>query len=259
MRVRSKRVQQNQWLYVPQPRDNPRVRLFCFPYAGGSAEIFHQWADLFPQHIELCAVQLPGRSKRRQEKPFTRMLPLIQELGAELQPFLNIPFAFLGHSMGSGVLYELTQYLYTQGQTLPLHLFVAARKSPTSPAVQVNLHALTDQELISILRVAGGLPAEILQTPQLINMLLPTMKADFEVIETWEVNSQYPLLPLPIWAFAALNDPVASVDDMKNWSECTQQAFKLYIFPGDHYFAFARYGREAIVRLIVAALNPWLL
>ena len=122
----------------------------------------------------------------------------------------------------------------------------------------LNFHKLTDEECISILRIGEGLPTEILQNPQLMKMLLPTMKADFEVIETWKAPSEIAPLPVPIWAFAGIDDFAASPETMKAWDVCTQKEFRLGIFPGGHYFAFDVHSRAAIIQLVNTALARYI-
>src|SRR6185295_11175567 len=90
---------------------NARLRLFCFPYAGGGASAYRGWATALPSDLEVCPVQLPGRESRLREAPFTRPEPLIQTLADVLEPHLDLPFVLFGHSMGGMISFELSREL----------------------------------------------------------------------------------------------------------------------------------------------------
>ena len=124
------RLDQPQWVVCPQPRPDAQFRLICFPYAGGGASAFKDWVDATPEHIELCIVQLPGREERLGEPLMTNMAALVDALTHEIVASTDRPFAFLGHSMGAIVSYEVACQLRAKGATQPKHLFVSARAAP---------------------------------------------------------------------------------------------------------------------------------
>src|SRR5919197_5894001 len=113
------------WLISYRLSPRARARLFCFPYAGGAAHIFRQWPQRLPEGVEVCAVQPPGRGGRLRERPFTSLGELVAAAAPALRPFMELPFAFYGHSMGATVAYELARRLEEEGRAGPLHLFVS--------------------------------------------------------------------------------------------------------------------------------------
>lgn len=225
----------NPWVICPKPNPDAQVRLFCFHYAGGGTLNFRNWADeLFPR-IEVYLIQLPGRERRLMESAFTRIEPLIQELKPAIIPYLKEPFAFLGYSMGSLIAFELTRSLRRDSKVSPDHLFVCARRAPQIPATKKPIHKLSDPEFLQELRRLGGTPEEILANEELMAFLIPTLRADFAVLETYNYYDELPL-NCPITAFGGLEDTEANREELAAWNLQTNADFNLHILPGDHFF-----------------------
>ncbi|MEM7552927.1 MAG: thioesterase domain-containing protein [Cyanobacteria bacterium P01_A01_bin.84] len=231
----SSRQSSQSWIICPKPNPNAQLKLFCFPYAGGGTLSFRKWGEeLFPK-IEVNLIQLPGREKRLQEKPYTRIEPLIKQLQSAIIPYLNQPFAFFGYSMGSLIAFELTRSLRRNYQLNPEHLFVCARRAPQLPRKKPPIHELPNAEFIQELLSLNGTPKEILTSDELMALFLPTIRADFEVIETYAYYHEMPL-KIPITALGGLEDAEATQEDLAAWEIQTNNKFKLYILPGDHFF-----------------------
>jgi len=223
------------WLAYREVNPRARLRLFCFPYAGGGASAYRGWAALLPADVEVCPVQLPGRESRLREPAFDRLEPLIQALLEALQPHLGLPFAFFGHSMGAMLSFELARELRRRGGPLPLHLFVSGRRAPQVPAREENIHDLPEPEFLAKLRELNGTPEEVLQHAELMRLLIPVLRADFAVNETYVFRPEEPL-DLGISAFGGLGDEEVSREDIVGWSEHARRAFRLRMLPGDHFF-----------------------
>lgn len=225
----------NSWVICPSPNPQAKLRLFCFPYAGGGALSFRSWADSLPPTIEVCAIELPGRGIRLKEPPFTRLEPLIQAIAQTLLPYLDKPFAFFGHSMGGLVSFELARLLRRKHSLSPVHLFVSGRRAPHLPDPNPPIHALSEPELLEELRSLKGTPEAVLENAELMQLLLPTLRADFAALETYVYSSEPPL-DCPITAFGGLQDSEVSCDDLEAWREQTKAGFLLQMLPGDHFF-----------------------
>ena len=229
------------WLVFSKPRPQARLRLFCFPYAGGGASIFRGWPESLPASVEVCPVQLPGRERRLRERAFTRMTPLVQEIAKAMTPHLDKPFAFFGHSMGATVSFELARYLRRDYGLEPEHLFVSGRRAPQIPDTDPPTYHLPEEEFVEDLRQLNGTPTEVLEHTELLGLLLPLLRADFELIQTYRYIAEPPL-DCPISAFGGLQDDEEGRNLLEGWKEQTTAPFALHMFPGDHFFLHSSQG-----------------
>lgn len=223
------------WIAHRKPNPQARLRLFCFPYAGTGASIFRTWSNGLPAEIEVCPVQLPGRATRLMEAPFTSLSPLVKALAEALVPLLDKPFAFFGHSLGALVGVELARQLRRQSGIQPVHLFASAARAPQIPPRHRPIHALPDKEFLVELRRLNGTPGNVLEDAELMQIMLPVLRADFAVYESY-VYSPEPPLDCFISAFGGLQDARITRDDLEAWRDQTSASFSLKMFPGDHFF-----------------------
>jgi len=223
------------WLVRPKPNPDARLRLFCLPFAGGTAMVFRTWPDDLPLDIELCAVQLPGRETRLQEPPFSRMTDLVPVLDRALRPFLDRPFVLFGHSMGGLISFELIRHWRRKGDALPLHLFVSGRRSPDSPCRFPDMHDLPRGELIKKIRDYGGTPEAVLEEEELMDLIIPIIRADFSILETYKYYEEKPL-DLPITVYAGTEDIRTTPDELEAWRRHTTASVAVRNFSGDHFF-----------------------
>ena len=223
------------WISFRKPDPETRLRLFCFPYAGAGALIFRTWSDRLPADVEVCPVQLPGRGTRLMERPFTHLPPLIQALAQALLPLLDKPFAFFGHSLGALVAFELARQFRRQYGVQPVRLFVSADRAPQIPRRDRPIHALPEREFLAELRRLDGTPELVLEEAELMQIMLPVVRADFAVYETYAYSSEPPLDCL-ISGFGGLQDHRVSRSDLEAWRDQSSISFSLRMFPGDHFF-----------------------
>ena len=223
------------WVSWRSPNLQASLRLFCFPYAGGAALTFRTWPDSLPITIQICPVELPGRGKRIASVPFTRLQLLVQAIAIAILPYLDKPFAFFGHSMGGLVSFELARLLRKKYGKSPVHLFVSGYRAPQVPDPDPPIHDLPEPEFLEALRRLNGTPEVVLGNTELMQILLPALRADFAVIETYAYTPESPLA-CPITAFGGLQDREVSCEDLKAWQQQTNAAFSLQMLPGDHFF-----------------------
>jgi medium-chain acyl-[acyl-carrier-protein] hydrolase len=219
---------------VDRPDMDARLRLFCFPYAGGSAQAFRPWLKVAPTGIAICPVHLPGRERRFRDQRYTRLAPLAMELCAELRPYLDQPFAFFGHSMGAVIAFEIARMLEREAAG-PAYLFVSGRKSPACPPDDELIHMLPDDRFVARLRELDGTPEEVLQHPEILELMLPVLRADFAMCETYSYGEGQ-VLSCPISAFGGTGDTHVTRDELIAWHAQTSGAFSLRLFPGGHFF-----------------------
>ena len=223
------------WIACRTPNPQARLRLFCFPYAGAGASIFRTWSDGLPADVEVCPVQIPGRGTRLMETPFTQLAPMVEALAQTIGPLLDKPFAFFGHSLGALVGFELARELRRQSGVQPVRLFVSADRAPQIPHRDRPIHALPEGEFLAELRRLNGIPGKVLEEVELMQIILPVLRADFAIYETY-VYSTEPPLNCPISTFGGLQDCRVSRGDLEAWRDQTSGSFSLRMFPGDHFF-----------------------
>jgi medium-chain acyl-[acyl-carrier-protein] hydrolase len=192
------------------------------------------WPDGLPS-VEILAVQLPGREDRLREQPFARLSQLIDVLAEVLAPHMRSPFAFFGHSVGALIGFELARKLRRQNARGPVHLFVSARRAPQIPEPGPPLHRLPDAAFKDELRRFNGTPEVVLREPELMELFLPLLRADFALLETYVYSNDEPL-DCPITAFGGLQDTKATSDELAAWREQTKRDFTLRMFPGGHFY-----------------------
>jgi medium-chain acyl-[acyl-carrier-protein] hydrolase len=227
------------WLPLLRRRSGAAVRLFCFPYAGGAASAYASWPDLLPESIDVRPVQLPGRWNRMRERPFTCVEDVVAALGRVLPATLDRPFAFFGHSMGALLAFETARYLRRHGLPLPSHLFVSGCRAPHMVMDDLPRPGLPDSEFMDEIRRLNGTPEEILQSAELMQMLLPTLRADMEVCRTY-VHAPLPPLSCPITLFCGIDDKESRPPYAEGWTAHSTAGCSVHMFPGDHFFVRAQ-------------------
>ncbi len=224
------------WFQGLSPVSKADTRVFCFPYAGGAASIFSQWQSYFPENVEICPVQLPGRGERFNELAIVNLDEMVSQLVEAILPYANATeYYFFGHSMGARVAYELACALDKRGVHLPIELFVSGARGPQVVGHTQTLYNLPDCEFLQEIGHLNGTPREILENKALMDLVMPMLRADFKLCETWKAGGEYKL-PIPLRIFGGLNDRDVSVEEMGRWAECTEEGVTRYLLPGGHFF-----------------------
>lgn len=245
------------WLQRFAPRPQARARLFCFPHAGVGAAVYRQWSTALPVDLEVCAIQLPGRANRLREPALTSVSALVQALLPALQPHLDLPFAFFGHSMGAVLSSELARALQDQGMSGPRHLFVSGRRPAHWPNPDPLLHILPDGEFVAeIQRRYGGIPPEVAEHEELLSLLLPSLRADITALETHTPPPTRAPLACPISVFGGADDPLTPREHLDGWRSETSGPFRVRVLPGDHFYLQAQ--RDVLLGDLAATLAPLL-
>lgn len=271
----------NLWIFNARQHEGARLRLFCFPSAGGGASMYVPWINAFAPDIEVYPVQLPGRENRMKEPPCSQFDALIQELYEALLPYFSAsssvgtrfiasegtshdesrsyrapskPFAFFGHSMGALISFGLTHLLLKRGHPLPAHLLLSAYRAPQIPNPE-SLHTLPDEPLVRKMIELNGTQRGVLEDPELRRLILPLMRADFSICETYHHTASEPLA-IPITAFGGLEDTRAGRDVLAAWREQTSKQFRLHLLPGGHFYF--RTTPQPLWQLVKQELQPLL-
>lgn len=236
--------------------ERPRLRLFCLPYAGGAASMYRPWIDAFGPSVEVCPVEIPGRGVRMNEPPVRDMKRLCDALAGPIAELAGaVPIALFGHSMGARISFELACRLGASVR----HLIASGSSAPEIPprlgaepgAKPIAL--LTDDEFHQRLRVLGGTPVEILDNAELMERVLPVVRADFVLVERYRAAPQAQL-SIPLTVLRGTEDPGVSLENAERWQLRTTAAFRLKDIVGGHFFLEPQ--REQVLEEVRRDLAP---
>ncbi|MFI6478544.1 thioesterase domain-containing protein [Nonomuraea sp. NPDC050663] len=235
----------SRWFSVVQPRPQARALLFCLPYAGAGAGAFRGWAAAADPGLEVVAVVPPGREHRYSEPAAMD----VGELATQIVARADRPYALYGHSMGGRVGFELVRELRRRGARLPERFYLGGCRPPDLAEPLDGLAHASDEDLLTGLTELGGMPQEVLDSPELLAVVLPTLRADFVWLDGYRFVPEEPL-PVPITAFGGADDPVTEV--MGHWAAHTGAGFRLHVEPGGHFFLHG--SMERILTTVAADL-----
>ncbi len=236
------------WYVCSHANPEAQTRLFFFPYAGGGPSVFSRWLNDLPGDMEGYIAHYPGRGSRYQEPPIKRLTTLVERLYQAIQPLLDKPFAFFGHSLGGLVAFELIKNLRKNNFPQPTILFVSASDAPHLYDVHQPIHKLPDAEFLQTMKELNGISAELQNYPDMMNLLLPMLRADFEASESYDYVRSEPL-NIPVVVFGGLDDPRVTRERLEGWALHTNASFKLQCYPGDHFFINT--ARESVIDSII--------
>jgi len=239
---------------IVRPKINPqaKLRLFCLPFAGGGSTAFRTWPNNLPNTVEVCAVEIPGRGQRLSEPLIRKIDPLVKQIAEGIIPYLDRPFALFGHSMGSLLGFELSHFLLSDCNLKPVHLFMSGRGAPFMPDREKPIHKLSEKDFVQKIRNYNGTPKEVLEHEELMEIMIPILRADFEVCETYIFKEKQPL-DCPLTVFGGLQDSGANKEELKAWEKLTTGPFALRMFPGDHFYLLE--SQVTLIKTIAHDIN----
>lgn len=215
---------------------------------------FLRWQSALEPAVEVCAVQLPGHGPRLREPAHTSWGDLVNSISPQIASADSRPFAFFGHSLGGLLAFEVARYCKRRGYRGPACLFISGSSAPRNRPRE-DLHLLDDDALIVALRDFNGTPPEVLANRELMEILLPVIRADLFLAETYEYEPGE-ILDVPIKVLAGTSDPDVGIDEVKAWENETGNGCEIKSFEGDHFFihsqqdAVLRYVKEVLQRIV---------
>ncbi|MER9134566.1 alpha/beta fold hydrolase [Mesorhizobium sp. M0768] len=214
---------------------DPSYRIICFPHGGGGVQSFRNWPDYLPEDVELICLDLPGRGKRSAEAAIRSMDVLVPMVIEALKAYSDRPFVFFGHSAGALVAYEIARSLEKAGRASPFHVVVSAHPSADLPPEEPPMYKYSDDKLTDVIRTLGMVPKKALTNEKLLlEFILPPLRADFELVETYDRNLPTPL-KAAITAMGGVKDEI-NTNDLDGWHRLTTSRFARIMFDGDHFF-----------------------
>jgi len=239
------------WFVRLRPDPGAAMRLYCFPYAGGSIPVFRSWLSELPGTVEMIIVQLPGRGTRILEKPYGNAADAVPDLVEALLADVDRPYAFFGHSLGALLCFEAARTLQQLGKALPQVVFASGRSAPQMPDPNAPIHRLPDPAFIQKLLEFDGTPKEVLENPDLLEIFLPVLRADFQMNETYQYYPG-PKLGCDLMVFGGDQDKRVPLTHLHAWSALTNCDFSLKIFAGNHFFLHSE--QKLLLKTIIPAL-----
>ncbi|GAA1918673.1 alpha/beta fold hydrolase [Streptomyces durmitorensis] len=239
------------YLTVYRPSPDASVRLVCLPHAGGAASFYVPVAQALAPRVEVLSVQYPGRHERHGDPLVADIATLADKIADALMPYTDRPYALFGHSMGAIVGFEVARRMEDAGRG-PVELFASASRAPSVERRGEMWHRAPDAEFVARVQSMGGAGSELLDDPDIRNMLLPALRNDYRAIEQYEYRAQPPLA-CPLTAFAGADDPRVDVDQVRSWAHHTTGPFTAEVHPGGHFYLADR--REAVLDTVTGHLQ----
>jgi epothilone polyketide synthase C len=267
---------EGRWLVAVAPRVSPRMRLFCFPFAGGGSAVFHGWGSRLHPDIEVFAVEAPGRLGRIREAPISEIGAFVDGVMAEMRNLLDRPFAFFGHCLGGLTAYETARRLIREGGPRPFHLFFSGARAPDElqdsgsfeerlvndllamPDFRLSLppHLQPDNVFVEMIRhFEIPMSEQLLLADELRDLMLPVIRAEFAMVAGYRHEPEPPW-DIPITCFAARGDPYLARRHALGWGRFTNSRLQLHIREGNHFLISddRDFLQDVVDREMVAAL-----
>lgn len=229
------------------------MKLFMFPFSGGSFYAYRAYFQYLPAWLEMIPVEYPGHGRRMGEPLLTDMNEIVDDIYDAVKNELGTPYAFYGHSMGASVGYLLARKIRDENRASPVHLFMSGRRGPSCESDKQS-HTLPDDLFLQKVCSYGGIPDEILNEKELLDLFLPIMKADFKAIETYRYHPAEPL-SVPMTVMIGESDTEVSKENALNWQKETSSPIVIETFDGGHFFIFQ--NTEKIMKIIVETLQQY--
>ncbi len=238
----------NLWLTCYKPNPSADLRVICYPYAGGSASVFHSWLKWLPDWVELYAVQPPGRAERISEPTLDNMNQYVDGLKTELYPLTDKPYVLFGHSMGALAAFESLVDLSINHCRLPEKCVFSAAHAPDRKNRMKPISALPDTQFIDELKALNGTPQQVFETPGLLEFCMKYIRADFSLVEQF-VTEFKGKIEVDITLLYGSEDKI-NVEDIQEWQTFFTYPNKSEVMRGDHFFIHSEDNVKKVMRLL---------
>jgi surfactin synthase thioesterase subunit len=232
-------------------RAEPRARIFCFGHAGAGAAAFRPWGEIFPPEVEICAVRLPGREKRISEEPYRTAAELLPPLLEVMRGELDLPYGLFGHCSGALIALSLASALVSEGAAEPSLLCISGQTPPGRRERSAPVAEMSFDELVEHVRALGGMDPEILEDRELLELLAPLLRADFELAESL-ADEPSASLSAPVSVLAGRDDVIGH-EDLLAWRHATTGPFTLRLLSAGHFYGDEEW--RLVARLVARDLE----
>lgn len=233
-----------------------RIRLFCIPYAGGSATVYQAWRAHLRDYVELFPIELAGRGHRRNVPLYRTFDEAVDDVYDAIRNQVDdLPYALFGHSMGNWLAYELSHRIGMDGRRQPVHLFLSGRRAPTVPHVGPMLHTLPEPEFIDALVKLGGVSRELFEDKSMRELFLGIIRADLRITETYTYTDRGRLVDTPVTVLTGKGDHTIAVRDLFAWRPLVAGTCSICSVDGGHFFVAQ--NAEAVTKVVNDTLERY--
>ncbi|ALB45160.1 thioesterase II family protein [Clostridium beijerinckii] len=225
----------DKWIKYECKREKHRCRIFCFPYAGGSAIFYSKWFKYLEEDIEICPVQLPGRENRIGEEVITDINILVKEIVEAIKPLLDETCAFMGHSMGGLISYEVARYVSRKKIATPKAVFISGTVPPDIIKSSEKIHEISDKEFCEKIEGYDNINKEMFKYKEFYKYFLPTLRGDFKLVETYEID-KIEKLSCKMFVMGGDKDDFVPISSLKQWERYAEDPVEVKIFEGNHFY-----------------------
>lgn len=223
----------SRWIRNFRPAPAARMRLVCFPHAGGSASYFFPLSTTLSPEFDVHTVQYPGHQDRYSEPFVDNIEDMADEAFAALEPLCEAPVALFGHSMGAVLAFEVARRLERSAGRGSAVVFVSGSRAPSRYAPERE--ATEDSDLIGVMRDLGGTDPRVLNDPDMLATFLPAFGNDYRALQRYHRGTGVGI-SAPIVVMTATDDPKTSVADASAWLEHTSGGGEVHTFEGGHFY-----------------------
>ncbi|MGM1050338.1 MAG: thioesterase II family protein [Bacillota bacterium] len=210
--------------------------LFCLPYAGGSKSMYYSWKGLIDPLITLESLELKGRGKRYGEGFYEDFDEAVDDMFLSVkEKIIHNEYAFFGHSMGALLAYELYYRICDESLRKPTHIFFSGQKAPSAGRKEKKMHSLPDDEFLKEVVALGGTPGELLENKELMQLVLPILRSDFEINENYIYKERKDKIECDITVFKGKEEDMA-LEEILVWKTRGGRGFKIFTLEGNHFF-----------------------
>ena len=241
----------SKWFFIQKPKPEAKLRLFCFPYAGGNTSIFRNWHEFLPDFVEVIAIRTPGRENRLNEQPISSLPLLVNEIEKNIQPLLTKPFVFFGHSNGALTCFELARLLQRKKSVMPNGVILSAKSPPHRVNHKKHISQLPDNEFLIELAALKGTPPALLQNQELMELLMPMLRADFALSETFVYQDDIQLSCPAVLLYGSTD--TISLEEINAWGDLIQRSPQVREITGGHFFIDEQ--REQLLKVVEQLLT----
>ncbi|MEM1319022.1 MAG: alpha/beta fold hydrolase [Bacteroidota bacterium] len=226
-----------------------KIRLFCFPFAGGSQYSFNGFVKHAPENLVLHPLDLPGRGRRLGEACLTNMEDLVRDALPSIEPYAHQPYAIYGHSMGSLLGLLVARRIFREQLPPPLALILSGRGAPSVRHGRPPKYLLPRPQFIARLKEMGG-DTQVFEDEKLMEFFEPILRADMQAGETY-IYENHPPMDIPITLLIGSEEGISD-EEVQGWQKESRFPLDVITMPGNHFFILDH--EQAIMELIARKL-----